>query len=215
MENLTRINLMKKMDAFIASELNGSKRKLATISGVKYHVIVDFYRGKTDIFGFEDLMKINNILENKNQKTTAKSQNQEKQIASIPVYDIRASAGNGSVIHEENILYHTTFNLEFLKRVSSAQMEMLAVITVDGDSMQPTLSPEDTVLIDRSQITPKRDGIYVLRYDDSLLVKRLRYDPQRGIVTIISDNDLYPPLDITDLECLKIIGRVLWMGRRV
>lgn len=133
----------------------------------------------------------------------------------IPVYDVTASAGNGIVIHDENVKYHATFRLEWLKRVSSAPLNKLAVISVEGDSMQPTLSPEDTVLVDMTQTQPRRDGIYVLRYDDAVLVKRLRYDPQRRMVTIISDNIAYPPLDITDLECLHVIGRVLWLGRRV
>ncbi len=191
-----------------------SLRKIATLSGISYDNMKDFKRGKAHMFRADKLQKLLKVLED-DTPAAALRVHREEETASIPVYDIKASAGNGMVIHEENIIYHLTFQMNFLHRVSNAPLEKLSVITVDGDSMEPTLSPEDTVLIDRTQTTPKKDGIYVLRYDDSLLVKRLRYDPQRRIVTIISDNDRYPPLDITDLDCLHVIGRVLWLGRRV
>ena len=192
-------------------ERRTNPRRLALDAGLHEDVVRNFFRGNTQNLRLDYYHKLLEVLDGDSKQIAHK----EEETASIPVYDIRASAGNGMVIHDENILYHISFRLDFLHRVSNAPLEKLSVITVDGDSMEPTLSPEDTVLIDRTQTTPKKDGIYVLRYDDSLLVKRLRYDPQRRIVTIISDNDRYPPLDITDLDCLHVIGRVLWLGRRV
>ncbi len=195
-------------------ELGLNQRSVALSAGLHEDALRNFFRGKSKNLRSDIYEKLMDVLQ-PNEEVVLHSHKGEEETTRIPVYDIRASAGGGVVIQEENILYHTTFSLDFLRRVSSSPLEMLSVITVDGDSMQPTLSPEDTVLIDRSQITPKKDGIYVLRYDNSLLVKRLSYDPQRRIVTIISDNDRYPPRDISDLDCLQIIGRVLWLGRRV
>lgn len=132
----------------------------------------------------------------------------------IPAYDVRGSAGHGNIISDENITHYNYFRQEWLRRVTNAAPDKLCVITVDGDSMQPTLSHDDTVLVDLTQRTPRRDGIFVLRYDGCVLVKRIQYDPQRQVVRIMSDNPLYPPIEVTEPEVLKVLGRVIWIGRR-
>ncbi len=66
------------------------------------------------------------------------------------------------------------------------------------------------------QRAQQRDGIYVIRTDGGLQVKRVASNPVTGRITIISDNkDLYPPF--TDLlpDQVTVLGRVLWLGRQV
>ncbi len=62
------------------------------------------------------------------------------------------------------------------------------------------------------------DGIYVMRHDNNLLVKRLQLLPE-GIIKVKSDNNMYEPWEInkkhlngTDIE---LIGRVVWSGQRM
>jgi len=62
------------------------------------------------------------------------------------------------------------------------------------------------------------DGIYVMRHDSNLLVKRLQSLP-KGIIKVKSDNTMYEPWELdkadfngTDLE---LIGRVVWTGQRM
>lgn len=133
----------------------------------------------------------------------------------IPAYDIHASAGHGAVVNHEAILYYLSFRKEWLKAISNAPLDKLSVIRVDGDSMEPTLSHDDTVLVDMTQTTPQRDGIYVVLYDSVLLVKRLRMDPSRGTLAIVSDNPAYPPVEKVKTDELRVAGKVLWLGRRV
>ena len=64
----------------------------------------------------------------------------------------------------------------------------LAVISADGDSMAPTFSSGDLLLIDRQVDQIKTDAIYALAMDDQLYVKRLARDIGDGSVNIISDN---------------------------
>ncbi|MDA1241483.1 MAG: peptidase S24, partial [Chloroflexi bacterium] len=59
------------------------------------------------------------------------------------------------------------------------------------------------------------DGIYVLRNGDGLLVKRLAVDPLRQLVTLSSDNASYAPLTPITMAELDLVGRVIWVGRRV
>ena len=141
--------------------------------------------------------------------------NADDEFTNIPVYDVRASAGNGSIIEHENIMYYATFRTDWLRYITNAPFEKLCVIRVDGDSMLPTLANDDTVLVDMTQTHPRKDGIYVIQYDGALMVKRVQIDPVRRIASIISDNEYYAP--ITDLvpDEINVAGRVIWLGRRV
>ncbi len=62
------------------------------------------------------------------------------------------------------------------------------------------------------------DGIYVMRHDNNVLVKRLQMLPGGGI-KVKSDSNMYEPWEInkedlngTDIE---LIGRVVWSGQRM
>ncbi|MNH33932.1 Peptidase S24-like protein [compost metagenome] len=62
----------------------------------------------------------------------------------------------------------------------------------------------------------KRDGIYVVRLDDKLLVKRLQLDMLGGLL-VKSDNQTYDTLHIPagQIEEIAVIGRVVWTGRKL
>jgi hypothetical protein len=92
----------------------------------------------------------------------------------------------------------------------------LALIQVQGDSMEPTLHAGDLALIDRGIDGVKDDGIYVVVVDGRLQVKRIQR-LMDGSLLIKSDNPRYDPETISPLrvETVQIVGRVIWIGRRV
>ena len=64
------------------------------------------------------------------------------------------------------------------RRLARSGPNRLSVIRVDGNSMAPTLADGDEILVDRGDGAARlRDGIYVLRVDDALVVKRLAVGP--------------------------------------
>ena len=70
------------------------------------------------------------------------------------------------------------------------------------------------MIVDRKDgAGPIRDGIYVLRLDDSLMVKRLARQPAGKGISIKSDNPEYPSWQDVQLSRIDIVGRVLWFGR--
>ena len=80
--------------------------------------------------------------------------------------------------------------------------------------MAPTLADGDDVLVDRKDgVSRLRDGIYVLRLDDSLMVKRLARQPSGRGISIKSDNPDYPSWQDITPSRIDIVGRVLWFGR--
>ena len=161
----------------------------------------------------EDLLQEGETLDD--FKTIAVYDASDSEFTKIPVYDVYASAGNGCLVDNEHILYYLSFRTRWLKDISSSPIHKLAVIRVDGDSMERTLSHDDTVLVDMTQTYPRSDGIYVVLYDEVLMVKRVQIDPVRRLACIISDNPLYKPIENLVPEDIKIAGRVLWLGRRV
>jgi phage repressor protein C with HTH and peptisase S24 domain len=139
----------------------------------------------------------------------------DKEYAEVPVYDVRASAGPGLSIEEEAFKHRLLFRRDFLRSVTPAPVRKLCVIEASGDSMFPTIANGDQLLVDLTQTTPREDGIYVLRIDDDLIVKRVVVDPVRRQAHIGCDNRAYEPLHPVDLEDLHVAGRVIWIGRRV
>lgn len=133
----------------------------------------------------------------------------------IPVYDVAASAGPGSVVDYEATVHSLAFPPEYLSKLTSGSTQFLSIISVKGESMEPTLLDDDIVLLDASKTNLSFDGLFVLRFNDALHVKRIGRSAKSGHVMIISDNNsLYPPLE-APIENITAIGKVLWYGRKV
>lgn len=134
----------------------------------------------------------------------------------VPRYDIRASAGHGAVVSSEQIVDHLAFRKEWVRNALGVAQKDLALITVKGDSMEPTLSNGDLILIDMHASSIGDNAIYVLRNDGQLLVKRVQRKLD-GTIIIKSDNTAYDPetVDAKHAGKLKVVGRVVWAGRRL
>ena len=79
--------------------------------------------------------------------------------------------------------------------------------------MAPTLNAGDDILVDLGDAGDRlRDGIYVLRIDDALVVKRIALNPVGRRLTVQSDNPAYPDWPDCSLDDIKPIGRVIWSG---
>ncbi|WP_285275262.1 S24 family peptidase [Halopseudomonas bauzanensis] len=139
----------------------------------------------------------------------------------IPHYDVRAAMGAGQVLPSDYIetIRHVTVSLEFLRSqgVSCTQPDNLGMITGFGESMNKTFTSGDPLIIDKGVTSVVTDGVYLFTLSGALFVKRLQIIP--GGIRVISDNDAYPPYDITgaDLKHLVIHARVLlaWRSQRL
>ena len=103
-----------------------------------------------------------------------------------------------------------------MKQLCNAGPADLSIIRVRGDSMFPTLADGDDIMVDRSVAGARlQDGIYVLRRDDTLTVKRIAVHPGSKGLTISSDNSAYPSWPDCDPQEVDVIGRVVWAGRKI
>lgn len=134
----------------------------------------------------------------------------------VPRYDIQAAAGHGQLVGDEQPIFAMAFRRYWIENYVTRDIKNLSVISVKGDSMEGVLNDGDTILINHGQTTP-RDGLYVLRLNENLLVKRLQLIPG-GIVNVISANEAYPTFEIdlkNPTDDVAIIGRVEWFGRSI
>ncbi len=134
----------------------------------------------------------------------------------VPRYDIQAAAGHGRFAEDEKPMFTMAFRRDWIETYVTRDTKNLSVISVKGDSMEGVLNDGDTILINHGDTTP-RDGLYVLRLNENLLVKRLQLIPG-GIVNVISANEAYPAFEIdlkNPTDDVAVIGRVEWFGRNI
>ena len=137
-------------------------------------------------------------------------------LLSVKRHPVAVSAGPGAVVSEELGRPYFGFDERWLNALTASPPDRLSIVRVEGDSMSPTLNAGDDILVDLGDCVDRlRDGIYVLRVDDAVVVKRIALNPIGRRVTVQSDNPAYsdwPDLSIDELNC---IGRVIWAGRKV
>ncbi len=115
----------------------------------------------------------------------------------IPYMNIAASAGRGLCVGNEYIKSFICVSRgkfeEYLKNIHNP-----AVITVDGDSMAPTLKNNTPVMVE-TDIDPsnfEEGKIYVININDELYIKRLFRNPVTKELICKSDNPLYPEFTV-------------------
>ena len=120
--------------------------------------------------------------------------------------DIRASAGGGAEVFDEN--YETiTLDATIMQNMVGLGNTELEAIHVDGESMEPTLQDGSIVFLDRSQTDIAKDGIFIAATTAGLFIKRIRQRAD-GMVELISDNHAYSP-EVLAPDEVSIVGKVV------
>ena len=121
--------------------------------------------------------------------------------------DVSASAGGGSDIEGEEA-QELEIPEQFVAMLGGErELRFIEAINVSGDSMEPTFSYNDIVFINRNKTDLQRGGIFTIRTEAGLFIKRVqkRID---GKVDIISDNKVYTTQTLDPRE-IEVIGRVV------
>lgn len=91
----------------------------------------------------------------------------------------------------------------------------MSLITVRGDSMEPTLLQGDVVLINHNHkhVSPQ-GGIYAISLQGEIVVKRIQISLPDKNLKITSDNKHYDPITANEID-VQINGKVIWYGREI
>lgn len=137
------------------------------------------------------------------------------EFALIPGYSIQVSAGWGSEGSDDiEPSRHLAFRKRWLKWRGFAEKD-LVIVWAKGDSMEPIISNNNTLLIN-TQRTELTDGnIYVIRSDNQLWVKRVQVKPNAWL--LLSDNPLYPPIEVpkTEQHNFHVVGQVVHISKDI
>lgn len=132
----------------------------------------------------------------------------------VPKLAVGASAGAGALADGEALAGKVGFDEQWLRKLG-VEPRNVSLIRVEGDSMQPTLNDGDDIMVDKgAALKPLRDGIHVIRIDGVLMVKWLAPAPG-GRLSVLSDNPAYPSWLDRDPAEVQVVGRVVWVGRRL
>jgi len=128
----------------------------------------------------------------------------EEQVGYLPLFD-RVTAGPPVLAREEVVDYVP---------VPAAWLgggEGFAV-RVASDSMAPTVSPGDIVIVRRQPAAASGDIVVALLGDEAVLK---RFAQKAETVLLISDNPVYAPMQFAQGQALRILGKVVGLLRRV
>jgi hypothetical protein len=103
------------------------------------------------------------------------------------------------------------FQRDWIADVASSG-QRLVMMRMAGDSMEPDIQDGGMVMIDLGRRSPKDGCVFVLRFDENLVIKELELLPG-GMCRVISRNqNRYAPYT-SPLKDLCIVGQVIWGDR--
>ena len=120
--------------------------------------------------------------------------------------EVAPAAGSGAEVYSEEVTGWVPFRKDWLA-ARAIDREQSSIVSVSGDSMEPTLPDGCSILVDRSRREPHDGRIYVLRTEDGLVVKRLGLD-EKGRWLVVSDNPEWGTVPL--IYGADIIGEVRW-----
>jgi phage repressor protein C with HTH and peptisase S24 domain len=103
----------------------------------------------------------------------------------------------------------------WLNSMTFVRPSQLLILLAFGDYMHPTISSGDILLVDRSERSPSRDGIYVIRHSSVYSINRIAMSSSVDSIDVISDNAAHQNLLGLRPSEIDVWGRVLYVGRKL
>ncbi|MGL0943393.1 S24 family peptidase [Vibrio vulnificus] len=226
----------KRTEWFIASELSGKGnfpqsdrwtrdalkelalekphlcRKRKGTKAYEYHISLLPKEVQAEIFGGD---KVSDISEPKSRYAQKIYADFNEEYAMIPGYRVQVSAGHGSIAPEtERPVRYLAFRRKWLKHRGFSEKD-LTIVWANGDSMEPTIHNNDTLVVHLGRNKPQDGHIYIFRNEDQLFVKR--YQNILGAWRLISDNKIYDKVDIKkeDQHQFEVVGQVVHIAKDI
>lgn len=130
----------------------------------------------------------------------------------VEVLDLKVSAGPGTYMLSEavEVLSAIEFTNDHARSLfGSRRAKDIKVMTVDGDSMYPTIKSGDRLFFDVAVREFTTDGVYAFVFGKTFHVKRLQ---MQGLeLAVLSDNPAYKDWIISEENCdqLYVMGKAL------
>lgn len=190
----------KVFDKDVAELLDISQMNFATMkkrNKIPFNELLDFCAKRS--------IAINWLLYNQSPESLIEPTNRFYMVRYFP--SVSASAGGGA--ENEDLEYEPLMLEEnfVLSLGGEKELRHIEAINVSGDSMEPSFAYNDIVFINRSKVDVDRGGIFTIRTEHGLFIKRIQVRID-GKLDIISDNKDYP-IAISMRNEVEIVGRVV------
>jgi phage repressor protein C with HTH and peptisase S24 domain len=212
----------------------GSAQKLANMTGMSARVIGQYAAGSSDptrskmvalaeAAGFNvcwvatgEGPKMMSDAEEPTSSLTPPSASAQARYVSVPSFSVHSSPGGHTPDKNDEQIDFLQFKPEWIAKTLGTSADHLTLAGVKGDSMEPTLSDGDIILVDTTDGRFKANAIYALQIWGSLQVRRIQRKTD-GTVVLRSDNKSYEPETVLSdrVQYLEVVGRVVWHGRRM
>ncbi|OCG31849.1 hypothetical protein A9G34_07695 [Gilliamella sp. Choc4-2] len=102
------------------------------------------------------------------------------------------------------------FNIMLIKH-QECNNDDLSAVWAKGDSMEPTISNHDIIIVNTSHCKLIDGYLYAVQYDDQISIKRVQN--QGANIALLCDNPKYPTIiiDKNAPQDFKIIGHVVYL----
>lgn len=208
------LNIVEEIKSIVSSEFSSKKifdKDVADVLGISQMNFATMKKRNkipfTELLDFcaKKAISINWLLYGQSPESLVEATNKFYMVKYLS--DVNASAGGGSYeqyeeIEELEIPEHFMFMLG-----GERELKNIEAINVSGDSMEPTFSYNDIVFINRSKTDLNHGGIFTIRTEAGLFIKRIqtRID---GQIDVISDNSVYSTQTLSPNE-VEVLGRVV------
>ncbi|WP_085247823.1 LexA family transcriptional regulator [Gilliamella mensalis] len=122
----------------------------------------------------------------------------------IPFYHLNETSKSYSQIQS------IPFDITLIKH-QGCNHEDLTAVWAKGDSMEPTISNHDILIINKAHYKPIDGYLYAVEYEDQISIKRIQN--QGANLALLCDNPKYPAIigDKYGSQDFKIIGLVVYL----
>lgn len=224
------MDILKYLDKFIAQQhlkrfefankisLSGSY--VSEILSGKRDISIKFKKGFQSAFGFpvEELPHRVQISQENHSSQIPGGGAYNTTYCKIPLFNIKASAGQETFVNDEKIGADLIFRRDWLNRELKSSPDNLFILSADSDSMEPTIKHDALLIVDKSIDRIITEGIYILRRGDTILIKRIR-KLSDDTIELISDNPAYgkETIKLSKQPEITILGKVIyiWSGRKI
>jgi len=129
----------------------------------------------------------------------------------MPRNQLRRPGGRGGPAQCDQVVDYLAFRAQWAVKRLGVEPRDLLLIEVAGDSMAPTIASGDLILADLGEPRFRQDGVYLIKHEGGLGVKRIQRRPD-GKAILASDNPTYAPI-VAEPEAIGIVGQVIWVGK--
>ena len=224
---MDKMNTLSERIAYLLKLRGMSQSALAAKIGIRQPSVASWLNGRTKKLEGENLLNAavafgvhpewlatgkGPITKEEKQETGFPRIPSEEDFVLIPQYTTKGSCGTGFMNDHIELLGGLVFKRSWLERMRLDD-DNACVIYASGDSMYPSISDGDVLLLDKTEHPLRSDEIYAVMVDDEVVVKRLR----KGFEGIVLKGDnpnkaAYPDIEVPQGYDLTVIGRVVWRG---